>query len=76
MSLVIKIQINNKILSIVTAQRIAENVIPGVNRYKICSIDYREDPDGEEKVYGTILHTYADSAEVLTMKALKKVMEE
>lgn len=76
MALIIKIQINAQPIVIIGAQRIEDDVVPGVNRYKITSYDYRADKyDGEIREHGTLLHTYDNSAEVLAKKAIERVIE-
>lgn len=77
MALIAKIQVNNKILTIISAQRMGGTDEPdSINRYKIISMDYREDKDGEQKIHGYVYHRYGDSAEWLMMKALELVIYE
>lgn len=77
MALIAKIQVNHKILTIISAQRMSGSDEPdSINHYKIVSMDYREDKDGEQKIRGYIYHRYGDSAEWLMMKALELVVKD
>lgn len=77
MALIVKIQVNNTRLLIISAVRVEGNTDKdSLNKYLITSTDYREDSDGDTNAHGFIYHRYGDKAEILTLKMLGKVMGE
>jgi hypothetical protein len=71
MALIVKIQANHRVLSVVSAQRVEGGESPDdLNTYKITSVDYREDPAGKHHTHGSIRHRYGDPADVLALRAL------
>jgi hypothetical protein len=74
MALIIKIQVNHKILTVISAQRIKDGENGNPNTYRITSMDYRSDPEGELSVHGHVEHDYNRPAEELTQKAITAVL--
>ncbi len=73
MSLIIKIQANHEILTVISAERIKTGELPGeLNKYKIAAMDYRSDNEGEHTMHGII--EYKGDAETLAMKAIERVI--
>jgi hypothetical protein len=73
MAIIIKIQVNHKILMVISATRITDVKKRGeLNEYRVTKMDYREEEDGELTISGTITHRCGDPVEILTINAIEK----
>lgn len=71
MSLIVKIQINNTPLVVISAQRVEGSTDPlSMNKYKLMAYDYRENEDGECVNLGFTWHRYGCPAEDLATQMI------
>ena len=77
MALIVKIQVNHELLTVISAVRVEGDTHPdSLNKYRVTACDYRKVSPGETRSFGFIYHRYGDKAEILTLKMLGKVMGE